>query len=75
LYVDIGSRGDRSGISDAEVPVSDDAMVSAEILYEFHSFTLECMAFLATWGVLDGFLLLFVALFGPKSRRDNVSTA
>jgi hypothetical protein len=25
----------------------------AELFYKFHSFTLECLAFLATWYVLD----------------------
>jgi len=29
------------------------AMVIAEIFYKFHSFVLECVAFLATWLVLD----------------------
>jgi len=30
------------------------SLIIAEILYKFHSFTLECLAFLATWYVLDG---------------------
>ena len=29
------------------------AFVIAETLYKFHSFTLECLAFLGTWYVLD----------------------
>jgi hypothetical protein len=29
------------------------SMVIAELFYKFHSFTLECIAFLATWYVLD----------------------
>lgn len=29
------------------------AVVIAELFYKFHSFTLECVAFLATWYVLD----------------------
>ncbi len=29
------------------------ALVIAEMFYKFHSFVLECMAFLATWLVLD----------------------
>ena len=29
------------------------AIVIAEIFYKFHSFTLECVAFLATWYVVD----------------------
>jgi hypothetical protein len=30
------------------------ALVIAETFYKFHSFTLECLAFLATWYLLDG---------------------
>lgn len=29
------------------------ALVVAELFYKFHSFTLECLAFLATWTALD----------------------
>ncbi len=29
------------------------AFVVAEMFYKFHSFTLECLAFLATWALLD----------------------
>jgi hypothetical protein len=29
------------------------SLVVAETLYKFHSFTLECLTFLATWYVLD----------------------
>jgi hypothetical protein len=29
------------------------SFVIAELFYKFHSFTLECMAFLITWYVLD----------------------
>jgi hypothetical protein len=29
------------------------AFLIAEFLYKFHSFTLECLAFLATWCVLS----------------------
>lgn len=31
----------------------------AELFYKFHSFTLECLAFLATWYAID---LVFVTL-------------
>jgi hypothetical protein len=30
------------------------SMVIAELFYKFHSFTLETIAFLATWFVVDG---------------------
>jgi len=36
-----------------QLPVFLVAFVIAELFYKFHSFTLECAAFLATWFVLD----------------------
>jgi hypothetical protein len=35
------------------MPVLLVSFVIAETFYKFHSFTLECSAFLATWYVLD----------------------
>jgi hypothetical protein len=32
------------------------SFVVAEFFYKFHSFTLETLAFLATWGVLDALI-------------------
>lgn len=32
------------------------SFVLAEIFYKFHSFTLECLAFLATWFVIDALI-------------------
>ena len=29
------------------------SLILAELFYKFHSFSLECVAFLATWYVLD----------------------
>ena len=36
-----------------QLPVLLLSMIIAEIFYKFHSFTLETVAFLATWFVLD----------------------
>jgi hypothetical protein len=36
-----------------QLPVFACALVIAETFYKFHSFTLECLAFLATWYVID----------------------
>ncbi len=36
-----------------QVPALGVAWVIAEFLYKFHSFTLECAAFLATWFLFD----------------------
>jgi hypothetical protein len=32
------------------------SFVIAELFYKFHSFTLECLAFLATWFAIDALL-------------------
>lgn len=36
-----------------QAPVFGLALVIAELFYKFHSFTLECLAFLGSWYVLD----------------------
>ena len=43
-----------------QLPALAISVVIAEMFYKFHSFTLECFAFLATWYVADltiGFIL------------------
>ena len=37
-----------------QVPAMVVSLVVAEVFYKFHSFTLECLAFLATWYLIDG---------------------
>lgn len=49
-----------------QLPVFLIAFLIAELFYKFHSFTLECVAFLATWFVLDGAVQLLV---GPRTLR------
>lgn len=39
-----------------QVPVLGGSLVIAELFYKFGSFTLECVAFLATWFVIDAAL-------------------
>lgn len=39
-----------------QVPALTCAWIIAELFYKFHSFTLECAAFLATWFILDAFV-------------------
>jgi hypothetical protein len=36
-----------------QVPTLGISLVIAEVFYKFHSFTLECAAFLATWYAID----------------------
>ena len=39
-----------------QVPALALAFAIAEVFYKFHSFTLETLAFLATWGVIDALI-------------------
>jgi hypothetical protein len=50
-----------------QVPVFLVAFVVAELFYKFHSFTLECIAFLVTWYVLD----LVVHLVLPRKAATS----
>jgi hypothetical protein len=50
-----------------EAPAAAGALIIVDLFYKFHSFTLECLAFLATWYVLGW--ISAVLLPGPKSFR------
>ena len=52
-----------------ELPAGVSALLLAEFYYKFHSFTLECLAFLATWFVF-GWILSLVA---PARRTAALS--
>lgn len=43
-----------------QLPVFALSLLIAELFYKFHSFTLECLAFLATWYAIDGSLRFFL---------------
>jgi hypothetical protein len=43
------------------------SLVIAELFYKFHSFTLECVTFLATWYVLDLVMNRVNALFALEN--------
>ena len=45
-----------------QLPVLTASLLIAELLYKFHSFILECVAFLATWYVLDASVKFFRGL-------------
>ena len=53
-----------------QLPTAGLAMVLAELFYKFHSFTLECLAFLATWYVLDALASL---LFSNRLSAQNTT--
>ena len=48
------------------------AFMIAEMFYKFHSFTLECAAFLVTWFVIDA--LAELPALVKRSLRGNTST-
>jgi hypothetical protein len=49
-----------------QVPAMAGALVLAELFYKFGSFTLECLAFLATWYVIDMLIGLAVGRIRKK---------
>jgi hypothetical protein len=49
-----------------EAPAFLTSFLIAEVFYKFHSFTLECLAFLATW-----YWLSWVQSILPWSRRPR----
>ena len=49
-----------------QAPIVGVAFVVAELFYKFHSFTLECIAFLATWYVLDAIRQLLKDRFAAQ---------
>lgn len=53
-----------------QIPAFVVALVIAEIFYKFHSFTLECLAFLATWSVLNAVMTFVVS----KLKRRQTGT-
>jgi hypothetical protein len=53
-----------------QAPVLFASFVIAELFYKFHSFTLECLAFLATWFVID---VAVTRARGLVMRRGNAA--
>ncbi len=51
-----------------QVPAMGAAWIVAELFYKFHSFTLECAAFLATWFVFDAVLTGLRRLLGKDAK-------
>jgi hypothetical protein len=44
------------------------SFVIAELFYKFHSFTLECLAFLATWFAIDVVLTTVNGFWSERAR-------
>jgi len=49
-----------------QMPAMGIAWVLAELFYKFHSFTLECAAFLLTWAALDRAIRLVTRPLFPR---------
>ena len=51
-----------------QLPALLSAWLLAELFYKFHSFSLECAAFLLTWFAIDGALQLVKRLVFAQTR-------
>lgn len=45
-----------------QLPSFATAFLVAELFYKFHSFSLECLAFLATWFLIDALVSFFESI-------------
>lgn len=50
-----------------KIPIFGISIIIAEVFYKFHSFTLELLAFMATWFLLDMCVRLFLNQLKPKN--------
>ena len=50
-----------------QVPALGISLIIAELFYKFHSFTLECVAFLITWFILDAAINILVSVFNKRT--------
>ena len=53
-----------------QLPALAISVIIAELFYKFHSFTLECIAFLSTWYVLDATITFLVNLWRTPYNRS-----
>jgi hypothetical protein len=60
-----------SKLLEEQLPAIVVSLLIAETFYKFHSFLLECLAFLATWFVLDFLATRVAGLLRQRSRRHD----
>jgi hypothetical protein len=65
MYLIVHSLTPRELVT-AQIPALAIALVTAEVFFKFHSFALECLAFLATWYLLDAGLSRLRRLLDPE---------
>ncbi len=54
-----------------QLPALGAALIIAELFYKFHSFTLECVAFLATWYVFDVIISMVRKAVAAAARAER----
>jgi hypothetical protein len=59
----------RSQVLSRQLPAFAISLIIAELFYKFHSFSLECLAFLGTWYVVDLIIQRLVEGWQGGSRR------
>ena len=69
MYSLLKTSGSRKALA-TEAPALFLAMIMAEQLYKFGSFTLECLAFLVTWYFL-GMLTNAVATYQARQKKTG----
>jgi hypothetical protein len=69
VYTLLRSTGTRE-LFLAEAPALGTSLVVAEACYKFHSFTLECLAFLATWLALSALMAWFRGTWPAKNQAE-----
>ena len=70
MYTMLRANGLLSNIR-LEMPTGLVAFMIAEVFYKFHSFALECLAFLITWLFFSWLASMVSSLF--KNRKKEVS--
>jgi len=69
MFSIVKSHGVRFAVSREIAPLGV-ALVTAEGIYKFHSFSLECLAFLGTWFALSALWnLAYDFMAGTRGRR------
>ncbi len=68
MYTLIKNPELRNGLV-AEAPSLAVSAVTAEIIYKFHSFTAECVAFLATWFAVSYLLTVARSLLAKRAQK------
>lgn len=58
-------------VATEQLPSLVGALLASELFFRFHSFTLECLAFLATWFILDGALALLTSR--PSAKAEAIA--